>query len=51
MNISTTIVSLTAIGAMVGAPSWPHGGFGYGWYPSGGAGLIVLILILLLVFR
>lgn len=34
---------------VAGLPAWPHGGFGYGWYPSGGLGLVVLILLVLLL--
>ena len=31
-------------------PTWPYSA-GWGYYPSGGAGLILLILILALIFR
>ena len=31
-------------------PMWPYSG-GWGWYPSGGVGLLLLIVILLLVLR
>jgi len=35
--------------ALVGAlPSWPYSS-GWGYYPSGGLGIIVLIVIILLV--
>lgn len=29
-------------------PSWPYAG--WGWYPSGGLGVILLILLILLLF-
>lgn len=39
------ILVVILIGAL---PTWPYSG-GWGYYPSGGAGLIVLILIILLL--
>jgi hypothetical protein len=39
------IVLLLLIGAL---PTWPYS-TGWGYYPSGGLGLIVLILIILLL--
>jgi hypothetical protein len=45
-----TILLIILIIALVGAlPTWPYSG-GWGYYPSGGAGLLVLIVVLLLVF-
>jgi hypothetical protein len=36
---------------LVGAlPTWPYSG-GWGYYPSGGFGLLLLILLLLFLFR
>jgi Protein of unknown function (DUF3309) len=44
-----TIVLIILILILIGAlPTWPHSS-GWGYYPSGGVGLIVLILIVLLV--
>ena len=41
------VLLLLAVGAF---PSWPHAAsWGYG--PSGGIGLVLLVVILLLVFR
>jgi Protein of unknown function (DUF3309) len=44
-----TILVVLAVLVMVGAiPAWPHSrGWGYG--PSGGIGLVVLILLILLL--
>ena len=39
------ILILLLIGAL---PLWPYSG-GWGYYPSGGLGLIVLILVILLL--
>jgi hypothetical protein len=44
-----TILIVILILALVGAlPAWPHSR-SWGYYPSGGLGLIVLILIILLL--
>jgi len=43
--ILVVILILLLLGAL---PTWPYSG-GWGYYPSGGLGIIVLIVILLLV--
>ena len=44
-----TILLIILILLLVGAlPRWPHSS-GWGYYPSGGLGLIVVILIILLL--
>jgi hypothetical protein len=44
-----TILIIILILLLIGAlPTWPHSS-GWGYYPSGGVGLVVLILIVLLV--
>ena len=44
-----TILLIILILLLVGAlPTWPHSS-GWGYYPSGGVGLVVLILIILLL--
>ena len=45
MTILIVILVLALIGAL---PTWPYSR-GWGYYPSGGVGLIVLILIILLL--
>ena len=43
------IVLILVIIILIGAlPSWPYSS-GWGYYPSGGLGLVLLILIILLV--
>jgi len=43
------IVLILVIILLIGAlPSWPYSS-GWGYYPSGGIGLVLLILIILLV--
>ena len=44
-----TILLIILILLLIGAlPTWPYSS-GWGYYPSGGVGLIVLILIILMV--
>lgn len=44
-TILLIVLILMLIGAM---PTWPHSR-GWGYFPSGGLGLLVLILLILLV--
>jgi len=44
-TILLVILILILIGSL---PTWPYSG-GWGYYPSGGAGLIVIILLVLLL--
>lgn len=47
----STILLIVLILALVGAlPTWPHSR-NWGYYPSGGLGLIVLILLILVLLR
>lgn len=44
-----TILLIILILILIGAlPTWPYSG-GWGYYPSGGVGLIVVILVVLLL--
>jgi hypothetical protein len=44
-----TIILVILILALIGAlPAWPYSS-GWGYYPSGGAGLLVIILLILLL--
>ena len=49
---ATTLLLIILVLFVVGAlPSWPHSA-GWGYYPSGGLGLIlVIVLVLLLLGR
>jgi len=44
-TILLIILILMLVGAM---PTWPHSR-GWGYYPSGGLGLVVIILLILLL--
>lgn len=50
MPILWVLVVVLLVVAFAGAPVWPYSQ-GYGWYPSGGVGLLLVILLLLLLFR
>jgi hypothetical protein len=44
-----TILLVVLILLLIGAlPTWPHSA-GWGYYPSGGAGLIIIVLVVLLL--
>jgi hypothetical protein len=44
-----TILLIILIVILIGAlPTWPHSS-GWGYYPSGGLGLVVVILVILLL--
>ena len=45
MSILMIIVVLLLIGAI---PSWPHSK-GWGYYPSGGLGLVLVVLVILML--
>lgn len=45
----TTILLIVLILILIGAlPTWPHSA-NWGYYPSGGIGLVVIILLVLLL--
>jgi Protein of unknown function (DUF3309) len=45
----TTILLIILILILIGVlPTWPYSG-GWGYYPSGGVGLILIILLILLL--
>lgn len=47
MSRTAIIILVLVLLLVFGAPTWGY--HNYGWYPSGGIGLIVLVLIVLLV--
>ena len=48
MSISTILLIVLVL-LLVGAlPTWPYSG-GWGYYPAGGLGLIVIVLLVLVV--
>jgi hypothetical protein len=46
-----TIILIIVILLLIGSlPTWPYSG-GWGYYPSGGLGLILIIIIIVLLLR
>ncbi len=45
LSILLVVVVLMLLGAI---PSWPHSR-GWGYYPSGGLGLVLLVLVILML--
>ena len=48
MSIGTILIVLLILILIGALPTWPYSS-GWGYYPSGGLGLIVLIIVILLV--
>jgi hypothetical protein len=48
MSISTILLILLVLLLIGALPTWPYSG-GWGYYPSGGLGLVVIVLLVLVV--
>jgi len=48
MSASTILIIVLLLLLLGALPTWPYSG-GWGYYPSGGLGLILLIVIVLLL--
>ena len=48
LNVSTILLIILVILVIAALPSWPYSS-GWGYYPSGGLGLILIILLILLL--
>ena len=48
MPVGTILLILLIILLIGSLPTWPYSG-GWGYYPSGGLGLVVLILLILVL--
>ena len=48
MSISTILLILLVLLLIGALPAWPYSS-GWGYYPSGGLGLVVIILLVLVV--
>lgn len=46
--MSTVLIIILIILLLGALPTWPYSG-GWGYYPSGGLGLVLLIVVILLV--
>jgi hypothetical protein len=47
-NMITVLVVILLLVALGALPTWPHSR-SWGYYPSGGLGLVVLVLVILLL--
>lgn len=47
MSLGTILVVVLVVLLVLAAPGWPHRGFGLGYWPSGGLGLVLIVLIVL----
>ncbi len=48
MSIGTILLIILILMLIGALPTWPYSG-GWGYYPSGGVGLLVLIIVILLL--
>jgi hypothetical protein len=48
MSISTILLILLVLLLIGALPSWPYSS-GWGYYPSGGLGLVLIVLLVLIV--
>jgi hypothetical protein len=48
MSISTILLILVVLLLIGALPAWPYSG-GWGYYPSGGLGLVLIVLLVLVV--
>jgi hypothetical protein len=44
----TILLIVLVVAAIASAPTWPHSR-GWGYYPSGGLGLVLLVLLVLML--
>ena len=48
MSISTILIILLVLLLLGALPTWPYSS-GWGYYPSGGLGLVLIVLLVLVV--
>jgi hypothetical protein len=48
MSISTILLIVLVLLLIGALPAWPYSG-GWGYYPSGGLGLVLIVLLILVV--
>ena len=49
LDMRTFLIIILILLLLAALPTWPYSA-GWGYYPSGGLGLVLLILIILLLF-
>lgn len=50
MNVGTLLIVLLVVLLLAALPTWPYSS-AWGYYPSGGLGLILLIVLIVLLAR
>lgn len=50
MNVATLLIVLLVVLLLAALPTWPYSS-AWGYYPSGGLGLILLIVLIVLLAR
>ncbi|HEY2068834.1 MAG TPA: DUF3309 family protein [Rhizomicrobium sp.] len=48
MNIGTILLIILVLLLIGALPSWPYSG-GWGYYPSGGLGLVLIVVLILVL--
>jgi hypothetical protein len=48
MSLGTVLLIILILLLLGALPAWPYSA-GWGYYPSGGVGLVVLVLVILLI--
>ncbi len=48
MSVSTILLIILVLVLIGALPTWPYSG-GWGYYPSGGLGLVLIVLLVLMV--
>ena len=48
MTISTLLLILLVLALFAAVPAWPHSR-GWGYYPSGGIGIVLLIVLIMVI--
>jgi hypothetical protein len=48
MSVSTILLIILVLLLLGALPTWPYSG-GWGYYPSGGLGLVLIVLLVLMV--
>lgn len=46
----TLLLIVLIVAALFSAPAWPHSR-GWGYYPSGGIGILVVVLLIFMFYR
>ena len=48
MSVTTLLMILLVIALLAAVPAWPHSR-GWGYYPSGGIGIVLLVVLIMVI--